>query len=180
MQTGSVQLVLAVARLGEADLAGWWRSNGLSAVGDYMLDDLFPRTAAAAGAEIALWSAASRHRDLLPARTDLFHLFAATAQPFRHANEWLAECKSRRAATDLLTELRSWRTRERAELAITDLLGGSAVGDGERIGATIRLGVLDADDLVDDERCEFAARRLAAAYIDQARDDLAVPYFDLA
>lgn len=61
--------VVAVARLGEADLAGWWRSHGLDDVGEYLLPDLFPRTAVIADAELALLSAAKRHTDALPDRT---------------------------------------------------------------------------------------------------------------
>jgi hypothetical protein len=51
--------VVAVERLGKADLASWWRSHGLHAVGEYVLPDLFPSTAAIAGAEIAVASFAT-------------------------------------------------------------------------------------------------------------------------
>jgi len=67
-QIGAPRLVVAVARLGEADLAGWWRSHGLDSVGEYVLPDLFPRTAIVAGAELAVLSAAKRHADALPER----------------------------------------------------------------------------------------------------------------
>ncbi|MER3411386.1 MAG: BrxE family protein, partial [Thermoleophilia bacterium] len=39
-----VRLVLGVARLGESDLFGWWRSRGLGEAGRYVLGGWLPRT----------------------------------------------------------------------------------------------------------------------------------------
>jgi len=50
---------------------------------------------------------------------------------------------------------------------------------GERIGATLRLGKVRADELADPDRAATIAKALAAAYADQGLA-LAVPYFDLA
>ena len=40
----TVRLVLEVARLGEADLRGWWSSHGLDREGSFVLKRAFPRT----------------------------------------------------------------------------------------------------------------------------------------
>jgi len=40
----AVRLVLGVARLGEADLRGWWSCHGLDKVGSFVLKRAFPRT----------------------------------------------------------------------------------------------------------------------------------------
>src|SRR5437870_1265013 len=61
--TIDVRAALGVARLGEADLAGWWSSQGMTETGRYILEDLFPRTWPVAGAELAVLCAAKRHHD---------------------------------------------------------------------------------------------------------------------
>lgn len=171
-----VRLVVAVARLGEADLAGWWRSHGLDGVGEYLLPDLFPRTATTAGAELALLSAAKRHVDSLPDRDDVVHLFGEPLPAFASALAWLAELKTG-GDQSFLEELRGWTSAEAAQGALLGLTGEAT--QGERLGATLRLGTLPRDVLDDAERAQAAARSLAAAYVGQGQD-LAVPYFDLA
>lgn len=172
----SARLVLAVARLGEADLAAWWRSHGLDAVGEYVLPDLFPRTATVVGGELALLSAAKRHADALPDRDDVVHLFGEPLPAFAEAVAWLAELKTG-GDTRYLDELRGWSTIDVAHDALS-----AATGDrppGERIGATLRLGKVAASELADPSRAAAVAKTLAAAYTGQG-PDLAVPYFDLA
>jgi hypothetical protein len=171
----SVRLVLSVARLGEADLTGWWNSRGFGDVGEYLLTDLFPRTWAVAGAELAVLSAAKRHHDALPDRDDVVHLFGEPFPAFAHALEWLAELKTGGDAA-FLEELRSWSSEADAATAIGG--AGNLVDPGERIGATLRLGVLPAAALREPEQVEATARSLATAYVGQGAD-LAIPYFDL-
>jgi hypothetical protein len=167
--------VLAVARLGESDLSGWWRSHGLDDVGEYVLPDLFPRTARIAGAELAVLSAAKRHTDALPDRDDVVHLFGEPLPAFAEALAWLAELKTG-GDSSFLGELRGWTSQEAARGALRQLSGEAA--QGERIGGTLRLGKLSADALGDSARAEAAARALASAYVGQG-PDLAVPYYDL-
>jgi len=177
--TESVQgalVVVAVARLGESDLAGWWRSHGLDGVGEYVLSDLFPRTATIAGAELAVLSAAKRHADALPNRDDVLHLFGEPLPAFAEALAYLAELKTG-GDQSFLDELRSWESRDAGGEALAALTGDAP--PGERIGNTTRLGRLTADALADPEQAEAAARALAAAYVSQD-GDLAVPYYDLA
>lgn len=170
----SVRLLLSVARLGEADLSAWWSSRGLSEVGEYLLTDLFPRTWAIAGAELAVLSAAKRHHDALPDRDDVVHLFGEPLPAFAHTLGWLAELKTG-GDTEFLDELRSWSTAD----AVTAIQAADRPStSGERIGATLRLGTLPAAALADPEEVEATAQTLAAAYAGQG-SDLAVPYFDL-
>lgn len=175
--TESVRLVVAVARLGEADLAGWWRSHGLDGVGDYVLADLFPRTATIVGAELAVLSAAKRHRDALPDRDDVIHLFGEPLPAFAEAAAWLAELKTGGEAS-FIDELRAWATVDSAHDQLSRLAGSAPTG--ERIGGmTLRLGKLPPNALADPAQTETVVRTLAAAYAGQGHD-LAVPYFDLA
>ncbi len=178
MSTGGepANLVIAVARLGEADLAGWWRSHGLDGVGEYVLPDLFPRTAAMAGAELAVLSAAKRHRDALPDRDDVVHLFGEPLPAFGQALAWLAELKTGGDAS-FLDELRGWSSVHNGHESLARMTG--APPTGERIGATLRLGKLPIVALHDPAQTATIARTLAASYVDQG-DELVVPYFDLA
>jgi hypothetical protein len=174
--TDAPRLVVAVARLGEADLAGWWRSHGLDAVGEYVLPDLFPRTAVIAGAELAVLSAAKRHADALPDRDDVVHLFGEPLPAFAAALALLAELKTG-GDQAFIDELRGWASRDAGHEALAGLTGTPP--PSERIGSILRLGKLTADALADPEVAEAAARALAAAYVGQG-PDLAVPYYDLA
>lgn len=172
----AAQLVVAVARLGEADLAGWWRSHGLAGVGEYLLPDLFPRTATIAGAELAVLSAAKRHVDALPDRDDVVDLFGEPFPAFASALAWLAELKTG-GDQCFLEALRSWGSTEAAHDALRGLTGEAP--PSERLGATLRLGTLSRDAFDDAEQVQDVARSLAAAYVGQGQD-LAVPYYDLA
>jgi len=162
--------------MGEADITGWWRSHGLDAVGEYLLPDLFPRTALVAGAELAVLSAAKRHSDALPDRDDVVHLFGEPLPAFAEALAWLAELKTG-VDTSFLSQLHGWTTIGEAGAGITAISGESP--PGERIGATLRLGKVQPGELADPVRATAIAKALAAAYADQGQD-LAVPYFDLS
>ena len=65
---------LVIARLGEADHHGWWRSNGASSTGAYVLEDRFPRTRRVLGLEIALVAAERRHVEEFGEHEDFVHL----------------------------------------------------------------------------------------------------------
>lgn len=175
-QTDASHLVVAVARFGEADLAGWWRSHGLDSVGEYLLPDLFERTATMAGAELAVLSAAKRHADALPDRDDVVHLFGEPLPAFAGALAWLAELKTG-GDQSFLAELRGWDGRDAGADSLAALTGEAP--PGERIGGTLRLGKVAAEALGDPDRADTTARALAAAYVGQG-PDLIVPYYDLA
>ncbi len=166
---------VAVARLGDADLHGWWRSHGMDATGEYVLSDLFPRTWQSAGAEIAVLSAAKRHADALGSRSDVLHLFGEPFPAFRQAMAWLAELKTQ-GDDGSIEAIRGW-TASTACTELETILGD--VPSGEQIGGTLRLGTLNADTLADPKAVLNAGRALAAAYVRQG-NELHVPYFDLA
>ena len=56
----AVRLVLGVARLGEADLRGWWNCHGLDKEGSFVLKRAFPRTWQPAALELDVLSAAAK------------------------------------------------------------------------------------------------------------------------
>jgi hypothetical protein len=148
----------------------------MDGVGEYVLPDLFPRTAPVAGAELAVFSAAKRHADALPDRDDVVHLFGEPLPAFAGALAWLAELKTS-GDQSFLEQLRGWSSTDMGHEALARLTGEAP--PGERIGATIRLGKLAPETLADPDRSAAAAQALAAAYVGQGTD-LAVPYYDLA
>jgi hypothetical protein len=171
----AVRLVLAVARLGEADLSGWWRCHGANSTGRYVLSRAFPRTYRSAGLELDVLSAARRHDDALSRRTAL-HLFSDHLPYRRWAAAWLAEQKTVPATAPLLDDLAGWDpaiARVRLEEWAGSPAGGEETGDG------IRLGQLSALELEDDRTLMATARLLASAYLGIGATFRA-PYLDLA
>ncbi len=171
-----IRLVLGVSRLGDADLSGWWYSHGLDEVGEYVLTELFPRTWRAAAVELSMKSAAKRHADFLPARSNILHLFSDRLPFARQARELVAEFKTGEDAA-LLGELQSWRSRDIAKGRLREWAGDPPAG--ERIGKTLVLGALSREAVNDHEQLLSATRLLAASYLAQ-EDDLAIPYFNIA
>lgn len=104
----TLRLVLAVARLGEVDLKGWWSSHGVDRSGSFVLRRAFPRSWAAAGLELDVLSATRRHADALARRSTALHLFSDEL-PLRHwASAWLSEPKTEASIDPLIDELMSW------------------------------------------------------------------------
>lgn len=114
-----IRLVLGVARLGEADLAGWWSSQGLNPAVRFALAG-FRRTGKVLGAELALLSAERRHRQLLP-RASAVHMFSPHVPYLGWAQADLAEQKSA-GPSPFLDELSAWSTVEEAVAALRALL----------------------------------------------------------
>ncbi len=170
-----VRLVLGISRLGDADLAGWWSTHGLDDVGEYVLSDLFPRTWKVTAVQMSLTSALKRHRDFLPDRSNIVHLFSDRLRFALQAQELLAELKTG-GDEGLLDHLQGWTSRELAEAELHEWVGPSP--QGERLGQVTRLGVLSADALDDEEQALSAARLLASAFLGQD-SELVIPYFDV-
>jgi hypothetical protein len=170
------KLLLAVARIGEADLFGWWRSRGLTQAGEYVLRNAFPRTWQWTALEGSVLSAARRHEEVL-ARPTALHLFSDRLPAMRWAIGWLREQKVAGSHDGFLSRIRTW-TRESA---LQDIAGWAAVQPpkGEALAEGRRLGVLSAQDLQAPDQCETPIRLLAAAYTDQAPEEFRYPYFDL-
>jgi hypothetical protein len=170
-----VLLVLGVARLGEADLFGWWRSRGLGEAGRYVLGGGLPRTWAHAAFEADVLSAAARHEEVFE-RRDALHLFSDDLPAKRLALSWLRERKTEGEGNGLLEELRGWSS-ERAVGRLREWAGMPPPA-GEVLGQIRRLGVVRAEELGNEERARDVVRSLAAAYTDDPAD-LRFPYFDL-
>jgi hypothetical protein len=171
-----VKLLLAIARLGEADLFGWWRSRGLTQAGEYVLGSAFPRTWQWSALEGSVLSAARRHEEVLGRPTAL-HLFSGRLPAVRWAIGWLREQKVAGSHDGFLSRIRAW-TRE---TALRDMAGWAAIQPpkGEVVAEGRRLGVVATQDLQAPDRCEELIRLLAAAYTDQPPEEFHYPYFDL-
>ncbi len=168
-----IALALGVARLGEMDLKGWWRSHGVTQAGRYVLQRAFARTWRHTALELDVLSAARRHDDIL-GRSTALHLFSDQL-PFRRlAGAWLAEGKTDGSEL-LLDRLQGWTV----EQAIEELKGWTqgATPTGEPVGDGLLLGKLGRDEL-DGEGTIDLAKLLAAAYLGQYAT-LRPPYFDL-
>jgi hypothetical protein len=71
----TVRLVLGVARLGEADLAGWWGSHGLDRTGSYVLSRMFRQTWRPTALELDIEAAVHRH-EAASGRRRALHLYS--------------------------------------------------------------------------------------------------------
>lgn len=169
-----VELVLTVARLGDADLRRWWRTQGLSHTGKLVLSRSFPRTWMTATLDLSLRSA-GRHHDERLGRSSAVHLLSDRLPYRRWALSWLAERKL--AAADAVLHRLEKLEISTAEAAIAARTGPQPSPTGERLGAGLRLGALTTADLHDAQSSWSAGRRLAAAYCGQDAE-LAIPYFD--
>jgi hypothetical protein len=168
-------LVLGIARLGEAELRGWWHAHGLGQVGRYVLGDAFHwRTAKATGLELDILSASRRQEQILTRPTAL-HLFSDWL-PFRRlALAWLAERKT--AASDpLLDRLAAWDLNSASRDLVEWTVG--AQPSAEVVGPGLLLGALTPRELQDEAALRSVAKQLGAAYLDQGAE-LRPPYFDL-
>ncbi|MER3409676.1 MAG: BrxE family protein [Thermoleophilia bacterium] len=161
-----VRLVLGVARLGESDLFGWWRSRGLGEAGRYVLGGWLPRTWQRAALEGDVLSAAAGHEEVF-ARRDALHLFSDELAAKTLALAWLRERKGEGDADGLLAELRSW-ARDTAAPSLLAWAGVEAPR-GEVLGEGRCLGALAATDLDGREGVLYATSRLAAAWSCSAR-----------
>lgn len=172
----AVRLVLGVARLGEADLRGWWNCHGLDKVGSFVLERAFPRTWRPAALELDVLSARRRHASALSERRTALHLFSDELPFNRWAVAWLAEQKSVSEVDALFAELANWDLVA-ADMQLREWAGESA--DGEIIGDGLFLGRLRQSDLHEGSALKAVAGQMAAAYVGQ-EGSFRAPYFDLA
>lgn len=170
-----VRLVLGVARLGETDLFGWWRSRGLGEAGRYVLGQGLPRTWVLAVLEGDVLSASARHEELF-GRRDALHLFSDELPAKRLALNWLRERKVEGEADGLLEELRGW-SRESSQRRLLEW-ATVAPATGEVLGQVRRLGALSREELEETGRISDVVRMLAAAYVEEP-PEVRLPYFDL-
>jgi len=145
----AIRILLGIARLGEADLEGWWSSQGLNRAVAFALAG-FRRTGAIVGAELALLSATRQHERVLP-RPTAVHLFSPLLPFARWSHAHLAELKSGRSS-ELIDLLRSWETvaesREELERWVAALRSGATaatrptITQSELSDAVVRRDVL--------------------------------------
>lgn len=172
----SVKLLLGVARLGEADLFGWWRSRGFTEAGEYVLGNAFRRTWSWTAFEGAVLSAARRHEEAL-GRATAIHLFSDQLPVKGWALAWLREQKAARRTDGWLSQLRRWDRRSACE----EIARWAAIEppQGEVLAEGRRLGSVSQGDMQIRERVERVIRTLAAAYVDRP-EDFRLPYFNLS
>jgi hypothetical protein len=171
----AVRLVLAVARLGEVDLAGWWSTHGLDQPGRYVLGRTFRRTWRSAALELDVESAARRHKDAMSGRRTALHLFSDELPFRRWATSWLAEQKTAPDVSGLFDELAGWDLGT-ARATITAWAGRPP--QHEVVAGGLRLGVMTRAGIEDPETVVAAASLLAASYV-SVEGSFRVPYFDL-
>jgi len=170
-----VRLTLAIARLGEADVFGWWRSRGLTEAGQFVLGGYLPRTWILNALEGDVLCAALRHDEALGRPTAL-HLFSNMFPAKSLTLAWLRKRKTEGGDNDIIAHLKSW-TRENARHHLAQWVGSSPP-TGESLGEGRRLGSVSTADLNDPGSIRELARQLAAAYVDQD-ERISFPYFDL-
>ena len=170
-----IRLVLGVARLGDADIFGWWQSRSYTPAGAYVLGGALPRTWLLSALEGSVLSAAARHREAF-ARLTAIHLFSSHLPALTWALGWLRTQKVHGEADGLIAELRGWDRisglRALAEWA------GVTPPEGEILVQERRLGTLRPSDLARPEQREQVIRILAACYTDQG-EDVRFPCFEL-
>lgn len=171
----AVKLVLAVARLGELDLTGWWGCHGLDRTGRYILSRSFRRTWRSAALELDVEAAARRHEVALGGRRTALHLFSDELPFRRWAGAWLAEQKTAEDPSTIFAEIADWDLTD-ARGSIEEWSGtppkSEVVGDGLRIGALTGAELDDAEELVP------IGKLLAATYL-TVEHVFRAPYFDL-
>lgn len=171
----TVELVLGVARLGEADLAGWWGSHGLDRVGQYVLSRTFRRSWGTVALELDVLSATHRHRESLGGRQTALHLFCDELPFRRWASTWLAEQKTSAEPPRLHDELKGWDI-DRARKWLTR--GVARQPEPEVVGDGLYLGELGLSELEDEAVLLSTARLLTACYAYMGTP-FRVPYFNL-
>lgn len=176
LDTGHVRLVLAVARMGERDIFGWWRSHGLSTTGGSVLPVILRRTWPLAALQLDVVSAARRHDEAL-GRLTAIHLFSDQLPFKRQTMEWLVAQKLESRPHELVEFLRGW-TPQTATSTLR-AWAGPTPATAETIGDGLRLGSLRPDDRYESAHLDALAHDLAAAYLAADCGQLRFPYVDL-
>lgn len=171
-----VRILLAVARLGESDLAGWWNTRLYSRAGRYVLSRSFPRTWKPAGGQLLVLSCARWHNHAFSGRRTAIHLFSPHLPALGWAHSWLAEQKTTDPVDALFDELAGWSSRADAAAAIEPWLTDQA-NKSELVAGNLRLGTVEQGRLRDPAEVSDLVAQLAAGYL-ASSDTLQIPYFD--
>lgn len=165
----SIDRLLAVVRLGDADRLGWWRSHSVDETAEYVLGEAFPSTWMATGLELAMESARVRHEQALERSTQV-HLFSDYLPFHRQLRDWLIERKLERDF-EPLEWVRSVSADE-LRAVLPEPVGGERRADG------LYLGDLQRSQLDDQEILTRTLNTLLAGFaaLDQG---FVAPYVDL-
>lgn len=165
----TIDHLLSVVRLGDADRLGWWRSHSVGETAEYVLGEAFPNTWMATGVELAMESARVRHEQLLERSTQV-HLFSDYLPFHRLLRDWLIERKLERDFEPL-----RWLSS-----APTDELKGNLppAVDGEKRASGLHVGELARTELNDDGALHLTLERLLGA-LSSLDKEFVAPYVDL-
>ncbi|WUJ74696.1 BrxE family protein [Kribbella soli] len=165
----TIDRLLTVVRLGDADRLGWWRSHSVDETAEYVLGEAFPSTWMATGVELAMESARVRHEQLLGRPTQI-HIFSDYLPFHRLLRNWLIERKIERDPAPLEWLPAASTEDLKARLPLPN--GGERRADG------LYVGDLRREDLDDDAALSTTLDTLTAAFAGTKQDFLA-PYLDL-
>lgn len=169
------RLLLGVARLGDRDLYGWWRSSAMDPdVGRFVLGNAFPRTGRIVSAELLVLSASRRHDQVID-RRNAVHLFSERLGFLQWTRAWLSEQKTG-GVSELITELEGWTSATDAAAQIAEW-SSSELPKGEDAVGAISVGRLSPSVLNDPVSALGIARKLAAGYVQSA--DFRPPFFNV-
>lgn len=162
-----------VARMGERDLFHWWESEAGAETGTYVLQRLFPRTAAWVAIEMAVESARARHEFLVP-KIPTIHVFNLGPELERQLADTLFRLKLDGGdVTPFQLQLHS-----DAVNSVSAAL--RAIGITPETGETAeRACCLGEVTLVDLKHPTSLVRKLVSAYGHSQPKHLVVPYFRL-
>jgi hypothetical protein len=171
-----VRVLLGIARLGEADLAGWWNTRLFTRAGRFVLSRSFPRTWKPAGGQLLILSCARWHNHAFSGRPSAIHLYSPHLPALGWAHAWLAEQKTTVPIDPLFDELVSWTDVGDATKAIDQWLPESAA-EAEVVAGNLCLGTVNAHSLRDPAEASAVVEQLAKHYVPTA-NALQIPYFD--
>jgi hypothetical protein len=169
-----VELVLVVARLGEADHRGWWQSRALGSAGRVVLKSRLPRTWRAAALEVDLESARRRQNEVID-RPNAVHLFSDVWPVGRWARAWLAESKAFPTEPERLAALETASVDDLLE-ELRSRCGSPA--PGSKKGRGLLVGRAPRHDLDNPESALPYVRQLAGAYT-TVNSEFVVPYLEV-
>ena len=169
------RLLLGVARLGDRDLYGWWRSSAMDRdVGRFVLGNAFPRTGRIVAAELLVMSASRRHDQVID-RRNAVHLFSERLGFLQWTRAWLAEQKTGEVS-ELIAELEGWTSVTEAAERIAQWASSEMPRGEDAVGA-VSIGRVSSAVLNDPSSALVIARKLAAGYVQSA--DFRPPFFNV-
>lgn len=171
-----------IARFGERDVMAWWDDESLMPSGAFVMNRLFPRTAAFAQTEVAIEAATLRHQTLVPqaARVTLFRL-----PPLLESTVRQRLLSLKREGGDQL--LKSLASGIDVQQSLAEVLVAAGVIDSHNLdairampvtGNTLALGTLQAGQMDFGSDVSTIVQRLAAGYTLGSRGNIVIPYYE--